>query len=145
MSNTQQIKNISKSEGNTILYLPRVHMKHSSRDIRSIFVSLGIGINISVDLAYNPATRFNMAFVFIENSGSKNLETLRLGLNNGQDIRIFPQPEKTREFWMILPSNADHEGDEAKALMSNDNNPKIQLDVNLSPVNSKEMMELYTV
>ena len=138
--NTQQTNNISENSEIMVLYLPRVHMKHSSRDIRTTFIGLGFGQNISVDIAHNPKTGFNMAFVFIDNTywaECKNLKILRSCLLKGNDIRVYPEPETSREFWMILPSNADHKSDESKEILENAFKPTIQLDVHVSPVNAK--------
>ena len=144
MSSTeQQIKNLNGDI--MVLYIPRVHLKHSSRDIRSTFVGLGFGIKLNVDIAYNPSTGFNMAFVFFDmtDSPSENLKILRCCLSRGQDVRVFPKPETSREFWMILPSNADHESDESNQLLENAFKPTIQLDVHISPVNALKIQEIF--
>jgi hypothetical protein len=132
----QQITNIN---GETmVLYIPRVHKKHSTRDIRTKLIGLGLGENINIDIAHNPSTGFNMVFVFFDMNGEipNNLEILKTCLSNGQDIRIFPDQELSREFWMILPSNADHALDEEEQIQSENLKVKIQLDSCFTPVNS---------
>lgn len=141
----QQLENIN---GDTmVLYIPRVHKKHSTRDIRTTFIGLGFGVNITVDIAHNPSTGFNMVFVFLDMNGEipKNLEILKSCLLNGQDIRIFPDQELSREFWMILPSNADHAIDEEEQIKSDDLKAKIQLDSCLTPVNSLKIQETFSI
>lgn len=145
----QQLENIN---GDTmVLYIPRVHKKHSTRDIRTTFIGLGFGGKITVDIAHNPSTGFNMVFVFfdmqdIKSFGiPKNLEILKSCLLNGQDIRIFPDQELSREFWMILPSNADHAIDEEEQIKSDDLKAKIQLDSCLTPVNSLKIQETFSM
>ena len=115
--NNQQLKNINADT--MVLYIPRVHKKHSSRDIRIKFISLGFGENLTIDVAYNPSTGFNMVFVFFDMKQEipNNLKILKTCLSNGQYIRVFPVPS-SKEFWMILPSNADHELEETEQIKS---------------------------
>lgn len=141
--NNQQLKNIN---GDTmVLYIPRVHKKHSSRDIRTTFIGLGFGGKITVDIAHNPSTGFNMVFVFFDMNGEipKNLEILRCCLLRGQDVRVFPDQELSREFWMILPSNADHALDEEEQIKTDNLKAKIQLDSGFTAVNSLKIQETF--
>jgi hypothetical protein len=147
MSSTEQQMNNLNGDV-MVLYIPRVHLKHSSRDIRSTLICLGFGTKLSVDIAYNPSTRFNMVFVSFDMTHwaiPENLNILKTSLSKGQDVRIFPEPETSREFWMILPSNADHKNDESEAILSNAFKPTIQLDVQVSPVNAKEVKSAFTL
>ena len=143
----QQLINLSEDSEMTVFYIPRVHTKHSSRDIRTTFWSLGFGTNnLSVDLAFNPSTGFNMAFIFYNNhywAKSQNLEILKSCLLKEQDVRIFPEPETSREFWMILPSKANHAKEEAEEQMNRAFKPTIQLDVHLSPVNARDIQKTF--
>jgi len=139
----QQIANIN---GETmVLYIPRVHKKHSTRDIRTKLIGLGLGENINIDIAHNSSTGFNMVFVFFDMNGEipNNLEILKTCLSNGQDIRIFPDQELSREFWMILPSNADHALDEEEQIQSENLKVKIQLDSCFTPVNSLKIKDAF--
>ena len=143
----QQLINLSEDSEMTVFYIPRVHTKHSSRDIRTTFGGLGFGTNLSVDLAFNPSTGFNMAFIFCNNdywAKSQNLEILKSCLLKEQCVRIFPEPETSREFWMILPSNANHVQEEAEEQMKRAFIPTIQLDVHLSPVNARDIQKTFT-
>ena len=140
----QQSRNI---HGDTmVLYIPRVHKKNSTRDIRTPFIGLGFGENITVDIAHNPSTGFNMVFVFFDMKVviPRNLEILKSCLTNGQEIRIFPD-ESSKEFWMILPSNADHALDEEEQINNSLGSlkAKIKLDVYMSPVNCLEIEECW--
>jgi len=141
-STGQQMKNLNGDI--MVLYIPRVHLKHSSRDIRTIFIGLGFGIKLNVDIAYNPSTGFNMVFVFLDMKDSpENLKILRCCLSRGQDVRVFPKPETSKEFWMILPSNADHEMDESNQLHETAFKATIQLDGHISPVNAFKIQEIF--
>jgi len=140
--NNQQLKNIN---GDTmILYIPRVHKKHSSRDIRIKFISLGLGENLTIDVANNPSTGFNMVFVFFDMKQEipNNLKILKICLSKGQDIRVFPVPS-SKEFWMILPSNADHELEETEQIKSENLKAKIQLDYCFRPVNRLKIEDAF--
>jgi hypothetical protein len=103
------------------IYIPRVHQKHSSRDIRIALLQQGIGKKVVVDLAYNPKTRFNMAFVTMEESVEGKLELLTDILNNKCSlgyqgkVKFYPHAS-SREFWLLLVSNCDHKTDEENLL-----------------------------
>ena len=97
------------------LYIPRVNFAHSSRDIRVIFLQQKIGSKVSVDIAYNPNTRYNMAFVTIEDSLNDNIGILKELLTKYSNIKLYPDSSRG-EFWMLFPSKCDHKKDENELL-----------------------------
>jgi hypothetical protein len=132
-----QLQNLDPSD--TIsLYIPRVHRKYSTRDIRIRFQH-ALGHQVSVDLAYNHNTGFNMAYIFIkceiipkeqvENFIEKK-ETIKYQCSNGEwviihsSLRILLRELKIQNclrfwpegmnsaFWLILPSKCDHIAEE---------------------------------
>jgi hypothetical protein len=97
------------------LYIPRVKLGHSSRDIRIIFLQQEIGSFVSVDIAYNPHTRYNMAFVTIKKSLNDKINKLKDILDQYSNIKLYPDIA-SKEFWMLFPSNCDHEKEEEELL-----------------------------
>ena len=97
------------------LYIPRVKRTYSSRDIRIIFLQQEIGSNVSVDIAYNPHTRYNMAFVTIKKSLNNKIKILKDILTQYSNIKLYPGTT-FNEFWMLFPSNCDHEKEEEDLL-----------------------------
>jgi hypothetical protein len=97
------------------LYIPRVKLGHSSRDIRIIFLQQEIGSFVSVDIAYNPHTRYNMAFVTIKKSLNDKINKLKDILDQYYNITLYPDIA-SKEFWMLFPSKCDHEKEEEELL-----------------------------
>ena len=112
----------------TVFYIPRVHTKHSSRDIRTTFWGLGFGTNnLSVDLAFNPSTGFNIAFIFYNNhywAKSQNLEILKSCLLQGTRRPHFPRAGNIAGILDDSPSKANH----AKGRSRKTNEPCFQAD-----------------
>lgn len=96
-------------------YIPRVRLCHSSRDIRIIFLQQEIGSSVSVDVAYNPKTRYNMAFVTIKKPINDKIKKIKDILTQYSNIKLYPDGGFT-EFWMLFPSKCDHEKEEEELL-----------------------------
>jgi hypothetical protein len=97
------------------LYIPRVKVCHSSRDIRIIFKQQQIGSSVSVDVAYNPKTRYNMAFVTIKEPINDKINKMKNILTQYSNIKLYPH-NTSNEFWMLIPSKYDHEKEEEDLL-----------------------------
>jgi len=103
------------STNSITLYIPRVKLTHSSRDIRIIFLQQEIGSHVSVDVAYNPHTRYNMVFVTIKEPLNDKIKKIKDILTQYSNIKLYPDGA-SNEFWMLFPSKCDHEKEEEDLL-----------------------------
>ena len=114
-TNSTDSTDSTDSTNSITLYIPRVKLTHSSRDIRIIFLQQEIGSYVSVDVAYNPHTRYNMAFVTIKESLNDKIKKLKDILTQYSNIKLYPDGA-SNEFWMLFPSKCDHEKEEEDLL-----------------------------
>jgi len=119
-------------------YIPRVRLCHSSRDIRIIFLQQEIGSSVSVDIAYNPKTRYNMAFVTIKKSINDKIKKIKDILTQYSNIKLYPDRE-SNEFWMLFPSKCDHEKEEEDLLKLPSNSHMSACGSNLSDMINLEI------
>lgn len=104
------------------LYIPRIHRKYSSRDIR-IRMQHALGHPVLVDLAYNSSIGFNMAFIFITTNSnpSTNLSSLLQELKI-QTVKFWPEGNLSKSvFWLIIPSKCDHIAEETNEMKQIEN------------------------
>ena len=112
-----QLENLNHN-GTISLYIPRIHRKYSSRDIR-IRMQHALGHPVSVDLAYNSYIGFNMAYIFITvNSNlSTSLSSLLQELKVQKSVKFWPEGNLSKNvFWLIIPSKCDHIAEETSEI-----------------------------
>lgn len=103
----------SKVENGVCLFVPKIHPRFNSREVKGVFIRCGFGFVERVNIFRN--SYFKSAVIIFRAGSWNNRNQLAnevlTRLQNGESIRLTPDDEKAEdfpdEFWMVFVNSQD--------------------------------------